>query len=231
MGEWRGHSDKSDQLKLAFLAAFRRTGVVVAAAEAVEIHPRSIYRWKDDPDFAADFEDARKEAAERLVAEAHRRAVEGVGKPVYYRGEQCGTIQEYSDRLLELLLKGEFPEKYRERYQPDPGASAPQFAGYDPEKLALLATLSDEQLQALRDTARILTATPGDRGGDRAAQAEPNRQLLPGDGAAEAGVVPEAPGVLRGGGAARADDVVPEGVPGGAAPPADADGGEPDRED
>ncbi len=49
-----------------------------------------------------------------LEAEARRRAVEGVRKPVYCRGEIVGTVKEYSDTLLIFLMKGARPEKYRD---------------------------------------------------------------------------------------------------------------------
>jgi len=46
--------------------------------------------------------------------EAHRRAVDGVKEPVYYKGARVDTIAKYSDKLLELLLKADQPAKYRE---------------------------------------------------------------------------------------------------------------------
>jgi hypothetical protein len=50
-----------------------------------------------------------------LEAEADRRAAEGTLRPVFYKGEQCGEIREYSDTLLIFRLKALRPEKYRER--------------------------------------------------------------------------------------------------------------------
>jgi hypothetical protein len=37
------------------------------------------------------------------------RAVEGVERPVFQRGQQVGTIREYSDRLLMFMLKARRP--------------------------------------------------------------------------------------------------------------------------
>ena len=56
-----------------------------------------------------------EQAAQRLEAEAKRRAVEGVEEPVFYQGKQCGVIKRYSDALLMFLLKGAMPDKYKER--------------------------------------------------------------------------------------------------------------------
>jgi hypothetical protein len=41
--------------------------------------------------------------------------VAGVERPVTVAGER-EVIREYSDRMLEMLLKAHRPEKYRERY-------------------------------------------------------------------------------------------------------------------
>ena len=35
-----------------------------------------------------------------------RRAIEGVDKPVFYMGEECGYITEYSDTMLAMLANG-----------------------------------------------------------------------------------------------------------------------------
>ena len=37
--------------------------------------------------------------------EAYRRGVVGIDKPIVAGGEVVGSIREYSDRLLELLIK------------------------------------------------------------------------------------------------------------------------------
>ena len=47
--------------------------------------------------------------------ELYRRSVEGFDKPVFHKGEICGSIREYSDTLLTLLLKANDPDKYADR--------------------------------------------------------------------------------------------------------------------
>jgi hypothetical protein len=44
--------------------------------------------------------------------EADRRAVEGVKKPVFYKGVECGFVREFSDQLLTVQLKAGNPAKY-----------------------------------------------------------------------------------------------------------------------
>lgn len=100
----------------AFLAALARTGRISRAASAVPMARDLHYRWvRDDPQYKALFEEVMARAADAWEDEAARRAVEGTVKPVYWRGQRCGGIREYSDGLLQFLLKGARPEKYRER--------------------------------------------------------------------------------------------------------------------
>jgi len=108
-----------------FLEAFRTCGTVSHACEAAGISRDSHYKWlAKDPQYAADFADAQKDAIESLEAEARRRAVQGVrrlkfhsktGEP-YIDPETGEPYYEhvYSDTLLIFLLKGAAPEKYRD---------------------------------------------------------------------------------------------------------------------
>lgn len=119
--------DKKTHLKKrAFVAAYARSGNVSLSAEAAGIDRGSHYRWlSEDEDYRKQIEDAADEAADRLEAEARRRAEQGVrklkfdpktGKP--YVDPETGepyVEHEYSDTLLIFLLKGLKPERYRER--------------------------------------------------------------------------------------------------------------------
>lgn len=114
-----------------FLRCYRETGSVTKAAEAADIS-RSIHyrRLANDPKYAAAFAEAHEEAIAVLEDEAIRRAVEGVDEPVVYKGSFQWTnmdddgnpvgkplcIRKYSDSLLQFLLRGARPEKYRERF-------------------------------------------------------------------------------------------------------------------
>lgn len=104
--------------KNAFLTAYAYCGNVTKAAEIAGVERKSHYNWlESDAEYAAAFEEAKQEACDHLEAEARRRAVEGTCKPVFYKGEECGTIREYSDTLLMFLMKGAMPEKYKDRVQ------------------------------------------------------------------------------------------------------------------
>jgi transposase-like protein len=88
---------------------------VYKAASAAGIARSTAYEWRDsDPEFKARWDEALEAGIDAMEDEAHRRAVEGVDKPVFYQGEVCGEVREYSDTLLIFQLKARRPEKYRE---------------------------------------------------------------------------------------------------------------------
>jgi len=106
----------TDHARQTFLETLRDTANASAAARAASVNRRTGYNWRDEnPEFAADWDEALEEATDALEAEARRRALDGVAKPVFYQGEECGTVQEYSDTLMTLLLKAHRPDKYKER--------------------------------------------------------------------------------------------------------------------
>lgn len=102
--------------KIAFLAALAATGNVTKSAKAVGVERQTVYTWREeDADFAAAWEKAMQLGVEAMEDECKRRAFDGVDKPVFYQGGECGTVREYSDTLAIFLLKAHAPEKYRER--------------------------------------------------------------------------------------------------------------------
>lgn len=109
-------------MKARFLLLYAQTGLVNKTCEALvfpdggHVTRAHIQRWiASDAGFAQRYTDARVSFGESLEQEAHRRAVIGIEKPVYYRGEEVGTVTEFSDQLLVTLLKANLPDKYRER--------------------------------------------------------------------------------------------------------------------
>jgi hypothetical protein len=57
-------------------------------------------------------------AADSLEAEAVRRAFEGVTQPVgWHQGKPGGLVTVKSDNLLMFLLKGAYPDKYKDRME------------------------------------------------------------------------------------------------------------------
>jgi len=72
---------------------------------------------KKDVQFKAAEERAIEIFVDNLEVEATRRAVEGVAKPIYHKGQLVGTEQVYSDPLLMMLLKSKRPDKFRESHK------------------------------------------------------------------------------------------------------------------
>ncbi len=102
--------------KRAFLAAYAHLGLITRAARAAQIDRTTHFIWiKEDPDYAAAFEEARQIAHAALEDSAIQRARYGIDKPVFHQGKICGYVREYSDTLLIFALKGAMPDKYRER--------------------------------------------------------------------------------------------------------------------
>jgi hypothetical protein len=113
-------SDKDD----AFFDALARGKPSGAAAIAAGYTLSAVRAFrKADGEFDTRWKEADDMAIERMEAEADRRAVDGTDKPVFYQGERCGEVREYSDSLLIFRLKARRPEIYRERFEhaADPG--------------------------------------------------------------------------------------------------------------
>lgn len=107
---------RTDSAREKFIAALRETCNVTEAARAANIGRTAAYDWRNDDNvFAAEWDEAEQEAADKLEREAWRRGVEGTDKPVTFQGRITDSYKEYSDRMLELLLKAHRPEKFKER--------------------------------------------------------------------------------------------------------------------
>ncbi len=98
-----------------FLEKIMEGSSVNDARLAAGIGQDTLYRRrKNDVDFRAAWQEAGTLGTELLEHEAERRAYHGVKKPVFYKGTECGTVQEYSDTLLIFLLKARKPGMYRD---------------------------------------------------------------------------------------------------------------------
>lgn len=100
---------------LAFLEGLRGGLSVAHAATKAGFTRQAAYdKRKHDLEFAQAWNDAVEQGTDVLEDAATVRAVRGVEKPVFQQGKQVGTIREYSDILLIVLLKARRPEKYRD---------------------------------------------------------------------------------------------------------------------
>jgi hypothetical protein len=85
----------------------------VNAAKKCGINTSTVYRQKmKDPVFSAGWDEALKVALIKAEDELYRRAVKGWEEPVFYKGEETGHVQKFSDTCLIFFLKANNPEKY-----------------------------------------------------------------------------------------------------------------------
>jgi hypothetical protein len=129
----RARTDRTPQrARVLFLKELARRGNVSDAARKAGIGRVTVYDWrKAEPDFAAAWDEALETAIDTLESEAWRRAKEGTKKPIIGRvaKDEDGILtdakgrplylREYSDSLMQTLLKAHRPTKYRERIQID----------------------------------------------------------------------------------------------------------------
>lgn len=136
--------------KRRFLEEYARCGTIGEAARRANVGRASHFVWmNDDPEYKARFNDAKEEACDLLISEARRRAAEGVEEPVFFQGQQCGTVLKYSDNLLMFLIKGWRPEIYRDQWKGELQHTGVMAVSRGPD----LKVLSDEQLTQLEQLA------------------------------------------------------------------------------
>lgn len=128
----KGRTIRTDRAREKFLAVLAETCNVSEAARAAGMGRSSAYEWKDDdPGFAAAWAEAEQVAADKLEREAWRRGVEGTDKPITFQGRITDTCKEYSDRLLELLLKAHRRDKFGDRHLIGSDPDNPLPTGFD----------------------------------------------------------------------------------------------------
>lgn len=101
--------------KKLFLQALMKGASITAAAQEADVSTSTVRKWRNnDVEFAFEWDEAWSSGTDTLEDEAVRRAVKGVRKPVVSAGRLVAYERVYSDRLLEMLLKGRRPERFRD---------------------------------------------------------------------------------------------------------------------
>ena len=123
--------------KHAFLEQYAQWANISYACKVAGVPRQNIYDWQEhDADFSRAFKIAESAATERLEREAWRRAVDGspYKRTSYWHGEPVGTDEkiEYSDQLLQLLLRARRPDVYREKVDVAVSQIVKSVAGIDP---------------------------------------------------------------------------------------------------
>lgn len=102
--------------KNAFLRNLELTGNFNGSAQLVGCTAQNIYaHMRRNEAFKKQVEKAKAVIVNEAEVELKRRAIEGVEKGIYFKGELVATERQYSDMLLVELLKANAPEKYGTR--------------------------------------------------------------------------------------------------------------------
>jgi hypothetical protein len=100
----------------AFIEALADTGSVMLAAQSVGMSARSAQMLRRSPGaegFDRAWSAAIETASKALLDEAFERALVGSDEPVFDRdGNRVGRRHRKSDRMLQFLLRGYFPERF-----------------------------------------------------------------------------------------------------------------------
>lgn len=148
-----GEGKDSPEVRQAALDRLAQGFSVTSASRAAGITRQTLARWRrNDAAFDAACREAIEAGTDALEDDAIVRATVGRAKPVFYKGEIVGEVAEYSDRLMELMLKARRPDKFRERVD-----HAVAVAVLTPEQLAKAreAGLRPEVEEAARTIASV----------------------------------------------------------------------------
>ena len=123
------HDGWTEDRQRLFIDALAESGCVDHAARAVGMSPASAYALKrriDAQPFRLAWEAALDFAVRRLADVALSRAINGVARPVFYKGEQVGERRYYDERLTQFILRtrdqerfGKWRESREARQHPD----------------------------------------------------------------------------------------------------------------
>ena len=109
-------TDLDDDAKALVALATARTGRPLAAAEALGYSPAAVRAAVEvDPAFAASLEAARGRRVEDMEAAVDRRAFDGIEETTFSKDGAMTKKLVFSDKLAELRLKAEAPDKYTDR--------------------------------------------------------------------------------------------------------------------
>src|SRR4051794_6273609 len=118
------HDGWTPEKQIAFIEALAETACVEAAARRVGMSVASAYALRNRP-CARAFRDAWDAALDmgmqRLEQAALSRAINGVARPVFYKGEQVGEWRQHDEKLTMFLLRYRRPQRYgawRDRLPP-----------------------------------------------------------------------------------------------------------------
>jgi hypothetical protein len=109
------HDGWTAEKQIAFLEALAETASVDHACRRVGMSRQSAYRLRRDlraETFRDGWDNALDHALHQLEEAALSRAVHGVPRPIFYKGEQVGETRDYDERLTMFLLRSRRPHRF-----------------------------------------------------------------------------------------------------------------------
>ena len=101
-----------------YIQALRSTGLEATARGIAQVSKRAVTNlMADDEEFSSEVAHTLDQWADRLEREAYRRGVEGIEKGIYYKGKLVDTELQYSDTLLQTMLKAKRPDQFGDKKQ------------------------------------------------------------------------------------------------------------------
>jgi hypothetical protein len=111
----RRHDGWTPDRQVAFIEALAQCGCVDEACQRVGMHRSSVYDLRDrksSTSFRAAWDAALAHAVQRLSDVAFSRAINGVSRPVFYKGELIGERRYFDERLTMFMLRYRDPARY-----------------------------------------------------------------------------------------------------------------------
>jgi hypothetical protein len=111
----RRHDGWTPKKQVAFIEALAQCGCVDEACQRVGMHRSSAYDLrarKNAEAFRAAWDAALDHAVQRLSDAAFGRAINGVSRPVFYKGELIGERTYFDERLTMFMLRYRDPARY-----------------------------------------------------------------------------------------------------------------------
>jgi hypothetical protein len=109
------HDGWTAERQIRYIEALAETGCVDEASRRVGMTRQSAYRLRHREcaeAFRRGWDNALDYGLHRLEEAAFGRAMNGVPRPIFYKGEQVGEWRHYDERLTTFLLRARRPQRF-----------------------------------------------------------------------------------------------------------------------
>jgi hypothetical protein len=109
------HDGWTAEKQIHFIEALAATKCVDEACRRVGMSDTSAYELRNRPcgkAFAKAWDIALETLLDRVEQCAVERSINGVARPIFYKGEQVGEYRHYDERLTMFLLRSRRPARY-----------------------------------------------------------------------------------------------------------------------